>query len=242
MWDLAMVVDGMPGIGSPLFPLSPVILEERRVRNLAALGGAATVEVTLIYRLQPPPEWAFPWKGGANLNQVESHYDSNGRLVVLTYKGESRIATFPVLEARRNFTRRLVYRTNRPDSIADDWVNKLNNDSFYGYSPGEWLCVSVEYEVKSLLGLAPGKQGEPIYEFVFEFERKDRVQLVDGTGLPVPDANTFYSGWDPVVSFLDENGRIPADVVGGQSIVIPHTHRTRNFGDLLVNGLLLQPL
>lgn len=96
-----------------------------------------------------------------------------------------------------------------------DWVGFVNADQWRGGEPGDWLCVSGEYE---LINAVPAS---PIYVFKFEFEKSDQADKI---------GNTAVKGWDYIVAYQDANKEIPSDVTFNNGLIAVEWHDSRLFG------------
>ena len=155
----------------------------------------------------------YALRGGASIRQDTTTKDRDGTTLKLKYANAADGATVQVSEVtvfkvENFFEREIVEATNDPDSIVEDFVNKVNSVTFRGLAAGKWLCTSVTYTLHN------AKSSPKEYRFTYRFESS-----ADDNGW------TYQALWK-------EDGKVPSDVADGSSpfgILSVNWHAEKDF-------------
>lgn len=174
--------------------LDELILEERTVSYIGKNSdGTHKYSVECIYRLQTLEPRLVDAAGG--VRQVRTQQDQNGDQITVKHDGNTQGGEVDVTQSMSVLTYEWVAFTNDPESIKDQYQNRINGAEFKGGSAGEWKIGDVEYEVVDRL-----IRNQFAWRFRATMERDKR-------------------GWPPVVAYRDpDTNEIPDGLVVGEGI------------------------
>ncbi|GMU22161.1 MAG: hypothetical protein AMXMBFR13_22490 [Phycisphaerae bacterium] len=164
------------------------------------------VKVRLEYELEPPTK-GYPARGVCSLTTTTTPYDANGTPISYTYRGTTKRKLMPVYGVEAVETRETTELTNDPLAVAEQFVNKVNGDTWMGAPPWKWLCTQAEYH------LLNDEEKPDRWRFVWEFRK-----------------SADPKGWRRFIYFIDQNGDIPADIeTKGEGFKEVDWHQTAEF-------------
>jgi hypothetical protein len=154
---------------------------------VSSTGTVAIVRITCSYEYEEPnPTYAL--RGGSSCTQIETNYASPGSTnrITLTYSGVTCTGSITPLVPQGHLTLEAGIATANPDTYVGLYVGRYNLGAWRGGAAKEWLCTSVEYELRDKM------RTPPWYHFVFTFERK-------------------VGGWVYYCAYKSPDGTIPND-------------------------------
>lgn len=206
VFALASLETDVPQPGESLSTAFPhVRLRRRSFELLSTSGAVATVKISCSYEYEEPyPTYAL--RGGSACTQIETNYASPGSTsrITLSYNSTTCTGTITPLVPQAHLSLEASIATRNPDTYVGLYVGKYNLSEWRGGAAKEWLCTSVEYELRNKIS------DPPVYHFAFTFERK-------------------VGGWLYYVAYKTPDGVIPDD---NAAITEVDWHEYAEFKDL----------
>lgn len=185
----------MPQPGDPHPAETGLFLAER----FPIARSTRIVQIELRYKIpglidQPPPGEPWTLRGGASLEEIETHIDRDGNQITVEHNGVPQGGVIRPLMPRRELHAEWKGQSMLPGDLVDAYVGKTNLTLWQGGLAGTWLCTELTFDP------ADQTQTPVLYRYNASFRQKDD----DG------------SGHDPQVVFHDrESGEPPVGLVAG---------------------------
>jgi hypothetical protein len=164
------------------------------------------VSVRFVHVEELITEWQFTFR--TSMEQVETLRDSSGDLLAVGYTDPDETEYPPVtvpldaLKAIGELQAVKVVETDAPLEIVDDWINRINSDTFLGVGAKKLLCSEVSFEAFS------GFTDRYLMRFTFMLK---------------PET------WDQIITFQGADGKIPTDVTNGNGQAVVELYQTLDF-------------
>ncbi len=207
MYD-ARNATGLPALRTAHPTIPNVFATEIIVQPLSV--GSDKVSVVVIWQ-NPEVTTSEPEAGvdpgtifvSASLQEVETRFDRNGNQIVLqrdvggTIENQPGTATVQIPLVIYGVERR---ETGNPSALAKAHIGRVNSAPIWGEDARRWLCTRLD-GVSTDFGST--------YTVNYEFQRSERLRYAP-TG--------FYSSWDVLLVFEDDEGRPIENPVFGESM------------------------
>jgi hypothetical protein len=204
-----LTASGLPSVGHTItIGSQAVVLEDRDVQ----LRADREADVNLVYRRQ---EIDTPtYRGGTTLEQITTELDAEGDQIVVEGPNEiEQGGEISVGQPQATLIADVVTATNAPGTLSSQWAGFVNEDTWNGGAPVQWLCEDVSFEPVDM-GASPKK-----WRFQFVFRRKRR------------DSEDAEPAHQPQVIYIDpETNRPPPDLVPDVGFKTVTWYPSRNFG------------
>ena len=143
---------------------------------------------------QPPPGEPWTLRGGASLEEIETHIDRDGNQIIVSHLGKDQGGVIRVLMPRRELHAEWKGQSMFPGDLVDAYVGKVNLSTWQAGLAGTWLCTELTFDPADI------NQTPVLYRYNASFRQKDD----DG------------AGQQPQVVFVDpETGQPPPGLVSG---------------------------
>jgi hypothetical protein len=199
----------------PLYVGSPLRVVERMAKPISA----NEVLVECVYRrLYVYPDYLR--SGSGALETVESARSSQDpatwtpNLVGPATKQQCAVIQAQMAQQVLRFER--VWELDDPAVDQRKYLNKVNDDEWYGLGPTQWLCTKFDYEFLCGPGIVSPLGASPAWNVVMEFTSKKY-------------------GWQPIVEWVDpETGKPPSNTMTFAVSLL--WYESENFLDLEIGG------